>query len=68
MGIGGEISVDQFLGFGAGYSQTLRQTEGRDAVDDTEVGRLGVAALVVSDLFERNTIDFRCRDAVYVIA
>ena len=68
VGIGGEISVYQLLGLGTGYAETLAQPEGRDTVDDAEIGRLGVAALVVCDLGERHAIYLRGRDAVDVVA
>ena len=50
--VGFEIAVDQLFGFPTGDAEPFRESEGRDAVDDAEIGRFGLAALVARDLFD----------------
>ena len=47
-----EVSVNQFLGLFSRDVQSLGQTEGGDAVDDAEVGGLGPASLLGSDILQ----------------
>ena len=48
-----EILLDIFRRLFLGNAQILTQTEGTDAVNDTEIDRLGVAPLQVRHLLER---------------
>ena len=48
--VGGEVAIDELLGFLAGDGESFAQTEGGDAVDDAEVGGLGSAAHIAIDL------------------
>ena len=47
VGIAGEVTVNELLSLGAWDTQAFRQSECRYAVDDAEVGSLGIAAHVV---------------------
>src|SRR3546814_17876689 len=53
-----EEAFDVVLRFAARDAELARQTERRHAVDQAEVDRLGVAALVATDLIERQAEDF----------
>ena len=67
-GEGLEIVVDNLLGFGAGDPQPGREPEGRDAVQDPEIGCLGVAALVGRHLLGCLVVDFCRRDGMDILA
>ena len=67
-GEGGEIVVDQGLGGAAGQVQPLGQAEGRDAVHDAEVGRLGHAALFPRDFGNGDAEDFGGRGGMHVLS
>ena len=56
---GGEVSVDQVLGFLAAQMQALREAEGRDAVHNAEVRRLGPSTLLPRHFGQRNAVDLR---------
>ena len=43
------------------------QAEGTDAVQDAEVGCLGLATLITGDFFQRLVVDARCRDGMDVV-
>src|SRR5690606_19639506 len=47
--ITGEVALDVGLGLAAADLQLARQAEGRHAVDQTEVDRLGAAPLISAD-------------------
>ena len=66
--VGFEIAVYQLFGFPAGDAESFRETEGRDAVDDAEIGRFGLAALVARDLFDGFVEDARSGGGVDVVA
>ena len=63
-----KIPVYQLFGFGAGDIQPLCQSESRDAIDDPEVGGLGMTAHLPCHLFERNIIDLCCGSGVDILA
>ncbi len=63
-----KIVVDQLLGFGARAVELLRQTERRDTVQDTEVCRLGFAALVFRHGFNGHPEDLRRRGSVDILS
>ena len=67
-GVGLEISVDKLLGFLAVHVHSLGQSECRYAVDDSEVGGLGLAAHVWSDGVQVCLIDFGGCRGVYVMS
>ena len=52
IGVGGEIAVDDFAGFLARNLQSLAQSECRNPVDDTEIGRFRAAAFFVRHFIE----------------
>ena len=52
---GSKIVVDKLFGLGARTIELLCKAESGDAVDNTEIGRLGTAALVFRDLVSRQT-------------
>ena len=51
-----------------GDAEPFREPEGRDAVDDAEIGRFGLAALVARDLFDGFVVDARGGGGVDVVA
>ena len=63
-----EIAVDQLLGFSARDAESLRKAEGRDAVDDAEVGGFGLATLVARHFFDGLVEDARGGGGVNVVA
>ena len=66
-GIRLHISFDKLFGLRTRYRKTFGQTEGRYAVDDAEIGRLGLAALIVAHIGGVEMIDFGGSCAVYVL-
>ena len=66
--IGLEITLDQLFRFGSGNAEPFGQSEGRDAIDDTEVGGLRLATHVARHLIERDAIDLGCRGGVDIHA
>lgn len=63
-----EIGVDELFGLRAADAEALGEPEGRDAIDDAEVGRFGAAALLARDLLGRLVEDLGCRGSVDVVA
>ena len=55
LGIGAEIALDQLLGLPTRNLQSLAQTKGRNAIDDTEIGRLGTTTLLARNRLDRLT-------------
>ena len=49
--VSGEIVVNELFGFCPTDTQPFGQAKGRDAVDDTEVGRFGATAFLATHLF-----------------
>ena len=62
-----KIIVDQLFGFRTRAVELLRQTECGDTVDDSEIGCLGLAALVLGDLLNRQTVYLRCRGCMDIL-
>ena len=67
-GIRVEVSVDELLGLLARDAHPLGQSEGADAVDDAEVGRLGLAPLVGRDEGDVLVEYLGCRGRMDVMA
>ena len=67
-GEGGEIVFNQGLGGAAGQLQPLGQAEGRDAVHDAEVGRLGHTALLPRDFGNGYAEDFGGGGGMHVLS
>jgi hypothetical protein len=65
-GVAVEIQVDVLLRLAALDAQLPRESEGRHAVDETEVDGLGAAPLVRGHRREVDAEDLRCRGAVHV--
>src|SRR5262249_14906512 len=63
-----KISVNEFFGFALFNSQLLRQPEGREAVDNAEVHRLGAAAVFGVQQHGRHAKDLRGGERVNVVA
>ena len=63
-----KIVVDKLLGFGARAVELLREPERRYAVQDTEVGGLGFAALLFGDLLNGHPEDLRRRGSVDILS
>ena len=53
----GEVIVDELFGFRAGAIELLGKTESGDAIDNTEIGGLGLATLIFGDLIDRYAAD-----------
>ena len=68
LGVGCEIAVDNLFGLLAGNLQPLAQAEGRNAVDDAEIGGLGAAALLGGHFVEGFVEQFGGRRGVDVLA
>ena len=63
-----EVAVDELLGLVSADLQSFSQTEDRDAVDDAEVGSLGLRALVAAYVLYLLLIDACGGGGVDVIA
>ena len=63
-----EVAVYQSLCLCTRHLHSLCQTEGRDAVDDAKVGRLGFAALIAVHLFDGLSVDARGGGGMDVLA
>ena len=63
-----EVFVDELLGFSPRNAHPLSKSEGTYAVDDAEIGRLGFASLVRSDLLQRLLKDFSSSCSMNVVA
>ena len=68
LGVGGEIALYDLFGLLARNVEPLAQPEGRDAVDDAEIGRLGLAPLVARHRIDRFAEEPRGRRGMDVLA
>ena len=68
LGVGGEIALYDLFGLLARNVEPLAQPEGRDAVDDAEIGRLGLASLVARHRIDRFAEEPRGRRGMDVLA
>ena len=66
--VGTEVLIDKLLGLAAVHAHALGQPEGRYAVDDAEVGRLGLRALGAGHLGDGLLVDFGGRGGVDVVS
>src|SRR3984885_9573484 len=63
-----KIAGDEVFGFRGPDAEILRQSEGREAVDDAEVNDLGRASMLGRDHERRNPEDLRGSEGVDVVA
>jgi hypothetical protein len=62
-----EIGVNNGAAFPRWDAKPRRQTEGRHAIDDAEIDRLGAAARFLIHLVARNAEDFGCGAGVNIL-
>ncbi len=67
-GITGEVEIHVLLGLSAGDAQLSTETEGRHAVDETEVDGFRTATLLVAHLIQGNPENLRRRGPMNVLS